>query len=509
MRRNTSYIKVVSIFILLTILLISFIFIIINETGNFALETEKLQMNKISIPLDGSGKSLTYSIVPSNIGVVSTLHDNCEIRGSWSICDIDASGAVGFENAIYAPNENEIFIAYKEFTGDLSDYIYNPARLKIAHSRDGGETWDIKILDEDAAESYTFKEKSISIGGDGNVIYVAYLSVYNNQNGNWNRLKVAKSDDFGDTWSTKVVEAYRPTRGEAVGDIAIIGGSDNSIEVFSKDHALITFSGKPSNTAYGYPGLFKVETTDGGTTWYDKRVDGFYQSGKQSNVDSIDSSNIYSSEYLSYRCCLNYISLTRTDLWFLRSDNGGTTWTFYPVEQHLNQDIFVGFQSALARDGETFYSAYAYYDDRTVPIDSRFKISRSIDGGKTWNVVKSWSSKGGSSYTGGTPAINVLQGHIDVTYIDGDGSESYWTGVVGCTGTNINCIKHSIKWAHSTDGLNWVDEDVPEDSNVLIYQDMVVPSPRVMYISYAADETVYASGSGIVRTNLKIARLNR
>jgi len=131
-------------------------------------------------------------------------NDN-SIPAAVTISTVDTELYTGYENAIYAADDNTVFVAYKRFLSDPRGSGYIPAELRIAKSIDAGQTWSIAVVDADAIEEGDTINNSVSIDGDhGSTVYVAY---YTRASGLFvdMKLKVAKSTDGGSTWTTQTV----------------------------------------------------------------------------------------------------------------------------------------------------------------------------------------------------------------------------------------------------------------------------------------------------------------
>src|SRR5262245_35650097 len=184
---------------------------------------------------------------------------------SVDVSTVDTDLYTGYENAIYAADELNVYVAYKRFLSDPSVGGYIPAELRVAKSHDSGRTWTITVVDTDAIESGDSIENSVSIDGDrGLAIYVAY---HVRSSGLFvdMKLKVAKSTDGGSTWTTQTVaDGYT--------------GDQNSIRVLSANAAVISAHANGPEE-----GIHAFITSDGGARWSDTLVagglgNGFYTS---------------------------------------------------------------------------------------------------------------------------------------------------------------------------------------------------------------------------------------
>src|SRR6266852_5142986 len=120
------------------------------------------------------------------------------VAATWTLTEVDTSPYTGAENAIYAPDINTVYIAYKQFL-DRPGLGYIPAALKVAKSTDGGLGWSLSFIDMDAIQSGDTLEQSVSISGSNDTLYIAYFVQPSGLFASY-RLRVAKSTDAGATW---------------------------------------------------------------------------------------------------------------------------------------------------------------------------------------------------------------------------------------------------------------------------------------------------------------------
>src|SRR5260370_28835605 len=96
------------------------------------------------------------------------------LAATWTLTEVDSSPYTGAENAIYAPDVDTVYIAYKQFLEPPSS-DYTPAAVKLAQSIDGRQSWQLSIIDLDAAQSVALLEQSVSISHSPDTLYAAYV----------------------------------------------------------------------------------------------------------------------------------------------------------------------------------------------------------------------------------------------------------------------------------------------------------------------------------------------
>ena len=110
--------------------------------------------------------------------------------GSWSSSALDATGNVGqYTSLRYDPASATFWLAYYDVAG---------SRLKIAKSVGNESSWSPAIVVDDDGATGQFASLSVT-GDSGQHLAIAYYE-------DWEyRLKVARSDDTGASWTAEVV----------------------------------------------------------------------------------------------------------------------------------------------------------------------------------------------------------------------------------------------------------------------------------------------------------------
>ncbi len=273
----------------------------------------------------------------------------------------------------------------------------------------------------------------------GNV-YVTWTEFdnYGSSNpGDSSRIRFSRSTDQGITWSNAV------TISDVSGDCI---DSDNT------DEGAVPCVG-PNGEVYvswaGPLGLMFDKSTDGGVTWgtdifvsdipggWDFDVSGIYRANGLpiTACDTSSASPYKGNIYINWSDQRN--GATNTDVFFVKSTDGGNTWTS-PLKVNDDNTTRHQFFTWMTIDQTTGFIYCGFYDRRnTTGAATDFYVARSTDGGDTFdNFIVSESSF--------TPSSNVFFG--DYTNIaaydrmiypiwmrlDG-GTLSVWTAIINDT----------------------------------------------------------------------------
>jgi len=354
------------------------------------------------------------------------------LAATWTLTEVDSSPYTGAENAIYAPDVDTVYIAYKQFLEPPSSG-YTPAAVKLAQSIDGGQSWHLSLIDLDAPQSGDTLEQSVSIGGSHDTLYVAY---YVQPSGLFasHQLRVAKSSDAGATWEISTL-------------VNGFGGGFNAIKVVDEDTVYISYSGEGSAS-----GLYIAQTHDGGSTWSRELIEPGQGNGWYSRVDAEDSKTDFASYY-------NGLYPDHLDLNFAGSTDALATVTLVNVDHPSSG--FAGLGSAIsAVDSDTIYITYELFS-----AGSRVKLAASFDGGTTWRQTFVEPDFGGFN-----TAVKA--------FASGTIYSMYWTNP-----------PPGAKLAKSEDqGSTWTRMPVPEPGEIQIFLDLAVPQEGRAYLSYATTD---------------------
>ncbi|HEY2711619.1 MAG TPA: sialidase family protein [Chthoniobacterales bacterium] len=370
------------------------------------------------VPNDNGRDGLSGGMAPASVTISSST--------------VDTDLYTGYENAIFAPDDNTVYVAYKRFLSDPTTPGYIPAELRIAKSIDAGQTWTIAVVDPDAIEEGDTINNSVSIDGyRGSVVYVAYLVQPSGLFADI-KLRVAKSTDGGSTWTTRTVAQGA-------------GGDQNSIRVLNPNTAVIS-----AHANGAAEGIHTFITRDGGTTWSDTLVAGGIGNGYYTSVGAVDSRSIWVGYY-------NSLYPDHQDMNAGKRLQGGS-WDNFLVDDAGDGIAGLGSSITVAPNR----AVYAAYEADT--SSGAFVRVASKRNGAPWNVVDVQSD----ITIGWNTAIHEFNGKLYV---------SYWRVPSGSIGLAM--------WAVSGDtGLTWTPITIPETRSVTPYIDSTAPSNFTQFESY-------------------------
>ena len=387
------------------------------------------------IAVSGQG---TFWQVPGQAGRAGTSASMLPASVTISSSTVDTDLYTGYENAIFAPDDNTVYVAYKRFLSDPTVSGYIPAELRIARSIDAGETWTINVLDPDAIEEGDTINNSVSIDGyRGSVIYVAYFIQPSGLFADA-KLRVAKSTDGGSTWSTQTVAQGA-------------GGDHNSIRVLNPNTAVIS-----AHANGAAEGIHTFITRDGGTTWSDTLVAGGIGNGYYTSVGAVDSRSIWVTYY-------NSLYPDHQDMNAAKRLQGGS-WDDFLVDDAADGIAGLGSSITVAPNR----AVYAAYEADT--SSGAFVRVASKRNGAPWNTVDVQSDV----TIGWNTAIHEFNGKLYV---------SYWRVPIGSIGLAIFAVSGDT-------GTTWTPMTIPESRSVTPYIDSTAPSNFTQFESYQTVDPV-------------------
>ena len=358
---------------------------------------------------------------------------------SATISTVDTELYTGYENAIYAADDNTVFVAYKRFLSDPGVPGYIPAELRLAKSTDAGETWAISVVDPDAIEEGDTINNSVSIDGDhGSTVCVAYLIQPSGAFADL-KLKLAKSTDGGTTWSTQTVaDGY-------IGDY-------NSIRVLTASAVVISAHGSGSEE-----GVHTFITKNGGTTWRDTVAATGLGNGWYTSVGAADSRSIWVSYY-------NSLYPDHTDMNAAKRTAAGS-WKNIVVDGTTADPNLTGLGSSItvAPDRTVFA---AYEADTTAGTFVRVATTTN---GPHWTVVPVDQD----STIGWNTAIHEFNGKLYLSYWRFPGDKGL--AMFAVSGDN---------------GLTWSPFTIDDPQSVTPYLDCTAPSNFTQFESYQTVDPV-------------------
>ena len=367
-----------------------------------------------------------------------------------SIRTVDTELYTGYENAIFAPDDNTVLVAYKRFLSDPTVSGYIPAELRIARSTDAGQTWTIAVVDPDAIEEGDTLNNSVSIDGyRGSVVYVAYLVQPRGAFADI-KLRVAKSTDGGSSWSTQTVAQGA-------------GGDQNSIRVLNPSTVVIS-----AHANGAAEGVHTFITRDGGTTWSDTLVAGGLGNGYYTSVGAVDSRSIWVGYY-------NSLYPDHQDMNAAKRLPGGS-WDSFLVDDAAEGIAGLGSSITVAPNRMVF----AAYEADTA--SGAFVRVASRRNGNQWNVVSVQSDL----TIGWNTAIHEFNGKLYV---------SYWRVPSGSKGLAMFAVSGDT-------GTTWTPFTISDPRSVTPYIDCTAPSNFTQFESY---QTV--DPSTFTQPILRVARI--
>ena len=275
------------------------------------------------------------------------------------------------------------------------------------------------------------------------------------------RISFSRSTDHGITWSPAVT----------VSDV-----SGDCIDGDNTDEGAVPCVG-PDGQVYlswaGPLGLMFDKSTDGGVTWgtdifvsdipggWDFAVSGIYRANGQpvTACDTGSNSPYRGNIYINWSDQRN--GLTNTDIFFVKSTDGGNTWTS-PLRVNNDNTTRQQFFTWMTIDQTTGFIYCCFYDRRnTTGAATDVYVARSTDGGDTFDNFK-------VSQTSFTPTSNIFFG--DYTNIAAynrmvypiwmrldNSTLSVWTAIINDTTSGVPVELSTFNYTVSNGkvNLNW------------------------------------------------------
>lgn len=443
----------------------------------------------VAAVMAGSASSVDATVTETSTAVTAITVDGNEITRSDPSSPQDSHSSqaadvvvverhefTGSENAIYAPDPNNVFVAYKRFSQAPASGQNIPAQLRVARSSDGGDTWDVGVADPVAPERGELHDHSIGIDGvDESNVFVVYGNKHSNLFADW-KLKLARTNDAGKTWTTSVISE---------------SNSADSVDIEVVDHRRIFVTARASGGSA--PGFVMFRSSDGGATWTRQVLDagaigkGFYGSlGTAGMTPSADEfcdpatgagcGRIFAAHYLSL------IPNTGTRVLTGGEEDDFATWTISDVEQSNVPTRLVGIGSSL--DAADRDNAYVAYEDDSGFISS-MKVAYTRDGGQTWQPREiEFAREIGRS-------TSMVAIDPETAYV------AYWRA-----NDLSSALQTEVRVAHTSDGgETWDIRVVPQHltQSGRTHLDLAAPTADTQYVSFIGDDRLNT-------TALKVAR---
>jgi hypothetical protein len=371
-------------------------------------------------------------------------------RAGVTLYTVDSDAYTGYESAVYAADDSTIYIAYKRFTQDPSGGGYVPADLRVAKSVDGGQTWNVQVVDPNAIEQADTLDNSVSIDGSGSTIYVAYHTRSSGLFADM-KLKVAKSTNGGASWTRFTVADAN------VGD-------HNSVAI-ARSPSVVWVSAHGAGTDEG---LHVFVTRKGGTGWSDRLVEGGLGNGYYTSIDSA----LVDKGFVSY-----YDSLYPDDTNLHGARRTETNIRTGIIDGPPGDLDITGLGSSICVAGGAVLTAY----EADTSQGTFVRVAKATFGQSGWTIVPVQQG----SVIGWNTAIHAPDSsHVYVSYWLYDGSNGH------------------ANFATSADGgSTWTPSTIPEPGYVQPYLDSTAPSTATQYVSYQT----YDLSTGA--TTLRLAKI--
>lgn len=242
-----------------------------------------------------------------------------------------------------------------------------PHRIVLKVSDDGGETWSApQTICRCAGFKYFQNDPVLAVDGQGRV----YATMLNNFN-----VTVQRSDDFGETWSHRVLVHKR----KDWGDKPWIDVSEDGWDVY------VSYNGKPNGAAWG------AASHDGGQTWEEPvRMSGGSRYWFAGGMTITPNGTALTSQIAQHQN-----SKGDTQVVVFRSIDDGESWgrvdldvaeQLRPCPPHAGCNEFGFFSAWNAIAADDAGRVYAFYNLNDVPEGpSRPLLRYSDDEGATWS----------------------------------------------------------------------------------------------------------------------------
>ncbi len=256
------------------------------------------------------------------------------------------------------PSQDLFAFAGGKSDGQVALFMMEDTRLKSRHSGDGGATFGTEVAIDSGGPDVKLPCAAGSADGKG---YVAWAAV--DPAGNLG-LRFARSDDFGQTWTTPVTLVASGAASFGVGPCQIATGGAGQ--------AAIVYRGN------GAADPFVVATTNSGATWTTPvRIDGGVPAGSSPVGHERVAMDSTGRIYAAFRQDRG----SGDAIFYTRSTNGGTS---FAAEQALTLPAHVSSEKpdiAVASDGNVLI---ALWDNAGT---NHIYVMRSADQGQTYASV--------------------------------------------------------------------------------------------------------------------------
>jgi len=291
---------------------------------------------------------------------------------SWTSKRLTWNSGFSISPVVSTDSKNRIHVVWEDSSSGTYEIHYKK-------STDGGTSWTSKQLTSGSIGCGSMSP-AVDIDTNDNIC----VTWYSDKSGNM-EIYFRRSTNAGNTWSNKRLtwnagESRTP---------AIATDSNNNIYV-------VWYDDTPGNAD-----IFLKKSTDGGTTWSDKRLTWNSDSSSNPSVEA-DSNNFIHVVWHNYTSS-NY------EVYYKKSTNGGGTWT---AAKRLTWNLGNSKWPKVTTDSND--NIHVVWEDET-PGTSEVFFKRSTNGGVSWTMKRLTWNSGSSQF----PKVNCdSMNRIHVTWGD-------------------------------------------------------------------------------------------
>nr|HPM02545.1 sialidase family protein [Candidatus Cloacimonadota bacterium] len=289
-------------------------------------------------------------------------------------------------------------VAAKDAMNVYISYSYgSPSNVFLRRSSTGGDSW----YPEQNISNTTRMAQNPQVFAEGDTVLVIYEDRDIN---NKYQIVSVRSTDNGQTFSSPVAIST--------------GNTTSRWPVFTSDNGVIYVVWTKEITDYNNVDLFFSKSTDYGQAWT-----------SQQNISN-DSPNGYSrysikamNDKLFLVASSNVTaSYNMNEIVFMKSDNGGDTWTT-PINISNNEGNSSNPNLAVLSNNDGNYRLYLVWDDKIGTEETEVYLKYSTDNGNNWSETLNVTN---SSFPSNKPKIFVenAQGYDDITLVWSEGLTS-------------------------------------------------------------------------------------
>lgn len=312
-----------------------------------------------------------------------------------------------WEPAIAADRFGHVYMLYAQYYGVPGcDTCGNPTQI-MQVSNDHGSTWGSPfVFYSQGSATGQWDSQVVVDPADGSTVYASWME------GNKSDIAVAKSTDFGATWTTVIADATNA----------------------AVDKPILTVRGQDAYVSYTHAQkLFVASSHDGGQTFTQSEVKFTGKLGW-----AMAGGGYVAPEGTVYMSWAGYEqnggAKGKVNLVISKSTNGGATWTSKVVDVSRAPEkcpadyscgwAYLGAQIVMA--GDEAGNVYALSNASNLDFGpARTYFYKSTDGGATWNA-RAEVSTAGSNISHNFPAIVATgNGDVRISWMD-ERTNGWW-----------------------------------------------------------------------------------